>query len=470
MTFEQDKIYRTFKNQILSDLVLKWFFSEYDVYYTDNCPYDFLFKDSGYETMKSLRQSWVFGSSGYISQIHRYHNFYDRLFEYITVKDNPNSLRQKINILHIMNECNFKPNNPIHITIHETKNNGKVLDLDDKTTWNDFGMIVHPGHTRVLASVFMKRNILSNLFYVKKKWNVQVKGQSVIKIKSNTFKSLFFDKFGRNEQNTNEFKIFSWWYQNDVQLKDLVKISHEEGGEVFGVLKLFDYFDIKYNKLRNRYKLRNRSVGNSYISDTFAYSNAYFKILFNNNFNIYTHDIDYVIDILNKNLMNLFSENEEDFSVIKNSFSDFINGNLFKLEAMMSGIKNQYNEFDDNEKYIFDKFNEFVKNIQIKKTITNDYQNFLFKSQNRYKITKDNNILNNILEKNKFKGFALYIDSTKLKKFYRTLPELLYIANPTVSLVKSNGGEFSIINCEHEYWKTGKNYKEIVIQKSFYEN
>ena len=104
MNYYQNQIYNTFKNQIYSDLAIKWFFSEYDVYYSDDCSYKFLSKDSGFVSRKNMRKAWVFGNSGYINQIEKYYNFYDRLFEFITVKDNPNTLRQKINILH------FNPN------------------------------------------------------------------------------------------------------------------------------------------------------------------------------------------------------------------------------------------------------------------------------------------------------------------------------------------------------------------------
>lgn len=464
MTHEQLGIYTTFKNQILSDLVLEWFFSEYDVYYTNNCPHSFLLKDSGYTSFDNMRRAWVFGSSGYISHLDRYYNFYDRLFEYTTVKDNPNTLRQKINILHLMNECNFEPNNPIHITLYETKNNAKVLDMDDEKTWKDFGIIVHPGHTRVLASVFMRRNILSNLFYVKKKWKIKIKGKGVKKINSNELKSLFLDKFGSNSQKENEFKIFCWWYGNDVPIKNLAKSAHEEQGDVFRVLKLYNYFDIKDNKLYNR------SIGKSYIYNTFLYSHLYFKTLFNNELNIYSHKLDEIGDILDKNLMKLYHSDTKNFSELKNLYIDFVSGNLFKAEAMMSGIKNIKDILDDDEKYIFDKFYEMFSDIQVKDKILNNYHSFLFKKENRFLIEKNNNRFEKITNRNNYKGFAVYLDNTKSKKFNRTLPELLYLANPTVSIVRAEDNQFAIINCEHEYWKTNENYQEIIIQKSFYEN
>lgn len=465
MTHEQKGIYRIFKTQILSDLVLEWFFNEYDVYYNSNCNHEFLIKDSGYNSIDGLRRAWVFGNSGYISQLDRYYNFYDRLIEYATVKDNPNTLRQKLNILHLMNECNFEPNNPIHITLYDVKNNNKVLDMDDEKTWKDFYIIVHPGHTRVLASVFMKRNILSNLIYVKKKWGIDIKGKNVQKIDSTKVKSLFFDRFGNNEQKTNEYKIFCWWYGDDVKIEDLAKSSHEENGDVFKVLKLYDYFDIKNNKLFNK------SIGQSYIYNTFWYSNQYFKILFNNELNIYgVIKTSEIYNLFNQNLMKLYHDDSTNFVDLKNVYIDFINGNLFKAEAMISGIERNKDLFDDDEKYIFEEFKKLFKNISVKKKIQNDYHSFMFKKGNYYEVEKNNDTFNNIAIKNNYKGFAVFVDTSKIKKFNRTLPEILYLANPTVSIVRAEDNQFAIINCEHEYWKTNENYQEIIIQKSFYEN
>ena len=40
--------------------------------------------------------------------------------------------------------------------------------------------------------------------------------------------------------------------------------------------------------------------------------------------------------------------------------------------------------------------------------------------------------------------------------------------NSEVSMTRSDDNKVAIINCEHEYWKTGKNYKEWILPETFY--
>lgn len=463
MIYDSKGTILVFKNKILSDLLLVWFFSEYDIYHSDNCDYNFLFKDSGYTNDTSMRRDWVMGKHGYVNDYSKYHNFFERVIEYCTVKDNPSCLRQKINIIHLMNECDFHPNNPIHISVYGDKNK-KILDLDDKKTWEYFDIVVHPGHTRVLASAFMKRNIKNSLFYIKKKLKVKIKGNNLKKINKEDLEFLFIDKFGKINKDDNIIKIFGHWYGDDVQIKDLAKDSHEIDNEKLQVLKIYDDFQIKENKLISK------AIANSYIYNTFLYSHLYFKIFFNNSIRVYTHKQSYIEELLNNNLIKLIGLKNEDYSSIKSSYNNSIFGTLYKTDGLINDVEKTYDILDKNEKLIFDELKKFFNNFNDIKKIEKDEQTFLFKHDIWKEIKKDSYTFNKIVNKNKFKGFAVYIDNTKIKKFRRTLPELLYLANPTVSIVRAEDNQFAIINCEHEYWKTNENYQEIIIQKSFYEN
>jgi hypothetical protein len=140
---------------------------------------------------------------------------------------------------------------------------------------------------------------------------------------------------------------------------------------------------------------------------------------------------------------------------------------------MIEGLSNALPIFDEKENEILELFRDLFKKIKLSEKPQFDiHSNPILDKSNFLSINKNNQTFYNIVEKNNFKGFAIFVDNTKigLENFDRTLPELLYIANPTVSIVRSVNNEFAIINCEDEYWKTNQNYKEIVIQKSFYEN
>jgi hypothetical protein len=465
MSYPQHKVLGEFKKIILSDLALHWFFSKYDVYFSSSCSSNFLSKDCGFHSKKSLRKSWVYGNTGFLSQMNLYYSFESRINEFSMVRDSPDSLRQKLNILHIMNECDFEPNNPIHISVFDSHDKTKnILNLDDEETWDNFRMAIHPGHTRVIGSVFLNSEIKSNLLYVKKKNGTVIKGNNVKKLNINNFKEHFIDKFSKDKIQSKIYKGFCW-PENDYLLKDSFKKTTEEEDPI-QILKL--YYFLEYDKK----DLKSKSIGNLYIYDTFIYSNAYFKILYNNKLNIYSTNREDTINLFFTNLINLHDSSIPIYE-IKQTYGDFIKNNLYKSEAMLTGLSESNKIFDKNEKNLIDKFNNFYKDIQLSKKPKDIIdKNIIFDKRYYYSINKNNETFYNIVEKNNFKGFAIFVDNTKidLGNFDRTLPELLYIANPTVSIVRSVNNEFAIINCEDEYWKTNQNYKEIVIQKSFYEN
>ena len=73
-----------------------------------------------------------------------------------------------------------------------------------------------------------------------------------------------------------------------------------------------------------------------------------------------------------------------------------------------------------------------------------------------------------IPELNNYRGFALFLGDIDLDSFFRTPIEMLYFISGDVSIVKSKDEKVAIINCEHEYWKTKKNYKEYILTDNVY--
>jgi hypothetical protein len=73
-----------------------------------------------------------------------------------------------------------------------------------------------------------------------------------------------------------------------------------------------------------------------------------------------------------------------------------------------------------------------------------------------------------LVTKNNFSGICMYMDASIVKINDRDVHEFLFCINAEVSMTRSDDNEVVIINCEHEYWKTGKNYKEWILPKSFY--
>jgi hypothetical protein len=251
-----------------------------------------------------------------------------------------------------------------------------------------------------------------------------------------------------------------------MTLKETFKVSHENENFLMQILKLYIFFEYKEKSLESK------SIGSSYIYNTFTYSNSYFKTLFNNKLFVYSIDKHETYDLLFTNLKNLFSPNMSN-NDLRYLIDDFIQSYTYNSDGMIEGLSNALPIFDEKENEILELFKDLFKKIKLSEKPKFYIQsNPILDKSNFLSINKNNETFYNIVEKNNFKGFAIFVDNTKigLENFDRTLPELLYIANPTVSIVRSVNNEFAIINCEDEYWKTNQNYKEVVIQKSFYEN
>ena len=65
---------------------------------------------------------------------------------------------------------------------------------------------------------------------------------------------------------------------------------------------------------------------------------------------------------------------------------------------------------------------------------------------------------------NQHKGFCLVVNTFKTK---RIMEELMFLAHPDFTLSKTQDEKVMVINCEHEYWTTGKEYKEYIIDDKF---
>ena len=59
---------------------------------------------------------------------------------------------------------------------------------------------------------------------------------------------------------------------------------------------------------------------------------------------------------------------------------------------------------------------------------------------------------------------------TKTKQVWLVIEKTSYGENnDTFSIAKTKNNSISIINCEHEYWKTEQNYKEYIINNEFFQ-
>ena len=121
---------------------------------------------------------------------------------------------------------------------------------------------------------------------------------------------------------------------------------------------------------------------------------------------------------------------------------------------------------DEKYKLFFEKYEDFFNDhlLEFEKEInhTNTLINLPVET-----VSPDTNF-KNIAEKNGFKGFALFLGDLEYDKFIRSPIELLFFISAFNTITVSGDNQLAIINCEHEYWKTGENYKEWKLTKEMY--
>lgn len=457
--------------------ILPSVFDQVDIYSINNFNYKLLAQDIGTPSKTQtdydhIRTKWLFGHYGFYTNILRYVNPYDRILEFIFNNDNPQTLRQKLNIVQEMIKVEFKSNVPIHISI--TLNNSNcdmVLDSNKPETSFNFDWIIHPGQTRAQGAVFCKRNIDNVLLYIPKKYSkVNLKNfSSLTKIK--TFEDLLqvYTPYEYKEKTDNiKVDITSSVKTNDII--NGIKVHHHnrtaDRHDIVPVLKAFHF-----GTTDEKEKIKNSvHPSKSYIDKSFESFNKFMEIVHNNKLNIYTNGEDRIIHSKFEKNTNFLAAKllGEGFNGVANykrflSFNDSFtvteknyNPHILKLKKYFTEDYNEW--FDLSEKYF--KSNKFIHDKN-KKTKFLPFEKSNYISIEKLDFAK-------IVELNQYKGFALFIDNTIFDSIYRTYFELLFFISGEVSLSKSVDNKIAIINCEHEYWKTGENYKEWKLTKEMY--
>lgn len=435
---------------------LDWFFSNYDIYHVNNCPWKYLERDACiYRNSDLIRNRWIYGIDGFNSQIRHFSNFMYRLIEVGLVGDIPDTLRQRYNIIDTLFKCNFSTNNPIHTTPTPMMDN-LVLDFqsDDFTKFN---LIGHPGQTRIQGSCFLKNN-LDNVFVYKRKDDTSY----TIKMTDNVSVINSYDQLIKH------YKPFD----NSDSENIMYIFTHDTGDESMP----FKYHKRNKNPiLKVYYMLKPTDTGYvdlsttvSYMSDNFRSFNKFCRILFSDEFKVYTDNRSKLTDIFNRNrnalynnisisdahfnkqihidnLMrsnNLFNNKKpKNIYQSKSIINDLTESETELFETLENHFKSDKNLFESNTKVIFDIYN-------IKKNISESDYDSVFK-----------------MDKS---GFSIWISSDIDElSFYRDLSEIIMISSTDDVITKSEDGLVQIINHSHSYWKTGNDYSERIIPHNF---
>ena len=460
--------------------------SKQDIYHITSLPWEVVAKDVVREhnyNKLTLRNKWMYDNNGFYKSLDSYSNTFKRIDEYLERGDAPFTLRQRINIIHELLDCDFDTNLPLHISFEPNDKSycNTTINLNDDSIDN-YEFIIHPGQTRAQGSVFTRTNLENVLIYVKKEHNVDVKMNI----------SNYITKIESLEQLLEVYK------PNSEVDRDALSISFStpnvKGIDYYGGFKKHHQHDITILKAFQMHKLKDLipspSVGNESVHSSNHYTykslksiNNFYKLLSNNRFNIYSNNSDWLGNKNNSNRANLYYkkiQNNEHVDYVENtsdryeSYRHFIfnHSTISNFEKFFPDIDTM---FSDNEIKLLKEYYIFLsKNKELLKEVFSNSKTFTFKPHIE-RVASDlidgvsfTNFCKILVTKNNFSGICMYMHDSVIKINDRDVYEFLFCINSEVSITRSEDNKVAIINCEHEYWKTGKNYKEWILPETFY--
>jgi len=446
-----------------------------DVYSINNFSYKLTQHDVGItrrtdtdDIFFHLRKKWLFGYYGLYTQIMKFTNASDRFIERAYNFDLSSTLRQKMNIVSEMMDANFTSSMPIHISViineNVPQNKSVIIDNIDGYDKEDIDLIIHPGQTRAQSAVFCKRNLNNVLFYIPKKFKDRislVNFNNITKIDTIDKLAQVYNVLPGVTDDLDDIELNINAYENNYSKYDIVNNikSHEHPttscNEIVPLAKVYYMMNVKKDPTTSVHP------SDIYIDNSFRSFNYFMDKVHNNRVNIYTNckplELNRYLLTITKKFLQYISINEE----LENNESKVRPDH--SLETFLLQVK------DLLGKNYKDEFNSIIKKV----SLTDDYLNVIKESKlkpyTRPNIIKvETTDIKKIVKQNLYLGYCIYIDESLREGLYRNHYELLFFTNWDVAITRSQDNKLAIVNCEHEYWKTGKNYKEWILTKEMY--
>jgi hypothetical protein len=346
----------------------------------------------------------------------------------------------------------MKTNLPSHFSVKPTFKNETIKLSDLHTRRKEFSSIVHPGFTRFNGAIFLNGNLKNVFIYVNKEHNIVFEKEDCItKIETKDQLVEYYQPTKKVENYTIDFFV------PDLLKSKLEGVKHHEQTST-NILKA------------NNIKQDIESIHPSsfYRQSTFSSFNKFSRVFFNSRIKIYTNE-EYL---------------SQKFRNIENKFSEFLFGDASKLrDGFVDWNREHCLQLIDPNKTkgmkLTSEEDKFYKSI---------YKGLIDYSKDNCKYLQEPNFYNpklslgnseviqinletinlqDIVTKNNYKGIVVIL--SKNLPNTRLFAELLMITNIDSAVTKTSNETLQIINCEHEFWKTGLNYKETLINNSFFE-
>jgi len=426
------------------------------LFHINSFPIEAALQDGGCieKEIASLSGQWLYDRYGFFSTFENYNTFHKRLTEFTDHGDYLKTLRQRINIIHEMIKCDMNSNLPVHISVMNRTDKKVTLDLQDRKLLNNFSFIAHPGQTRVQGSIFLRDPLKNVILYISKKnmQTIDIKKDSYITpILSVDELVKFYRTFKPDEKKLPVYDFKMPYLDNNMKY-------HAEHDTY--ILKVNNIQDKKTSELKLKTSFH---ASTFYLPDTFFSMNNFCKIFFNNHFNIYTDKKEvankYIVNGESKILYKAFTTNNSK-KLSRTLLAD--NFSIRPCDGYNYTIETNYRMFKDNltnDELTY--LNYYLKLFTLSKKPNNSSFNF--------KLIEIDNIedYKKIVTLNNNKGICVVMKSN-LRVFERNIFELLFCIPDTYTLTRNNDNSLCIINCEHEYWKTGENMKEYVLTDNFF--
>jgi hypothetical protein len=447
--------------------------SKQDIYHVSSLPWNVAARDVGksqHESKTGLRHKWMYSNTGFFKSLDSYSNAFKRIDEYFEYGDSPFTLRQRMNIVNELLDCDFNSNLPVHISVSPAGNSRKLNRLNlNNDSINDWRFIIHPGQTRAQGSVFTRTNLKNVLIYMNKEHGVDVKMNS----------NKYITKIETLEQ------LIKFYRPNAVVDNDKLNLQFSVptsiGRDYEGGFKKHVKNDIIILKCMSMYLENKKHIKNSvHSSPTYVFKslksiNNFYKLFSNNRFNIYSNGAD-AHTKSQENGVNLFYNNKKTFQLnkhlgYKNNPTGYVSSYsiIFKNDGVAKALDlHGDGMFSKRELKLIKNYSKFLKeNEELLNDVFSNSTTCNFEP-NYIKITHEIDNWNDLVQRNNFSGICLYMHNDASKINDRDVHEFLFCINTSVAITRSEDDTVAIINCEHEYWKTGKNYKEWILPKSFY--
>lgn len=452
------KFIRTQSTQIINH-VLK----DCDIYHISSFKPDYISCEHNGPHQKyssKIRWDFLYGNFGFINTINNFSSSFVRFCEYVSFGDYPKALRHKINIVSDLLEGDMKSFVPVHVSLMPYKFEEKEIDIETLSVdYSKYDMIVHPGFTRGVGSIFLNSPLKNVLLYVNKKHKLKIKQSNTVKLINDEEELVkHYTPLLPTSDPIYDFKI------HKGNVKNMVKFH---GPTETPVLKVNNIID--GTNLDNKPKQLHHT--NFYKSTTFECFDNYCKVLFSNKVRLYTDK---------GNTDNLYNKFRDNAQKLQNSYF----GSKFKHNPSKLSTTNAYEKIDSGEllgpSVLFNtkdstdpKYNTIWERTfpYYKDTFKNSSQSFLLNNDDLLggcKIEElDNQNDIDLVKKNEYKGIVIYVSKDIIKKLDRLFYELLYCVHFKVAISQTKCRGLKIINCNHKSWINSDKIQTKILNSNF---